>query len=172
MAVQICQFWKGWGAKQITSLACERQGVCVSHSPATLEATQGQLDGLCIALPNTHTTRIEWHLWEIDLRFAPGLLPGCLYLFLGLRVLVLVCVLVLFLLLFLCLYCFAFSFSFFITRRAVAAVAQKSGHTAGVNNPLVVIESSVCSSRVQAHSRPRHIFPGRYIVLAASLVSW
>ena len=27
---------------------------------------------------NSHTnaTRIGWHLWEIDLRFAPGLPPG------------------------------------------------------------------------------------------------
>ena len=24
----------------------------------------------------TNATRIGWHLWEIDLRFAPGLLPG------------------------------------------------------------------------------------------------
>jgi len=25
---------------------------------------------------HTHATRIGWHLWEIDLRFAPGLPPG------------------------------------------------------------------------------------------------
>ena len=25
---------------------------------------------------HTHTTSIGWHLWEIDLRFAPGLAPG------------------------------------------------------------------------------------------------
>ena len=31
-----------------------------------------------VSLVNSHTnaTRIGWHLWEIDLRFAPGLLPG------------------------------------------------------------------------------------------------
>ena len=31
-----------------------------------------------VSLVNTHTnaTRIGWHLWEIDLRFAPGLPPG------------------------------------------------------------------------------------------------
>jgi len=31
---------------------------------------------------NSHTnaTRIGWHLWEIDWRFAPGLPPGWLYL--------------------------------------------------------------------------------------------
>ena len=31
-----------------------------------------------VSLVNSHTnaTRIEWHLWEIDLRFAPGLPPG------------------------------------------------------------------------------------------------
>jgi len=30
---------------------------------------------------NSHTnaTRIGWHLWEIDLRFAPGLPPGWSY---------------------------------------------------------------------------------------------
>ena len=27
---------------------------------------------------HTHATRIGWHLWEIDLRFAPGLPPGWL----------------------------------------------------------------------------------------------
>jgi len=26
---------------------------------------------------HTHATRIGWHLWEIDSRFAPGLAPGC-----------------------------------------------------------------------------------------------
>jgi len=25
---------------------------------------------------HTNAARIGWHLWEIDLRFAPGLLPG------------------------------------------------------------------------------------------------
>ena len=31
-----------------------------------------------ISLVNYHTdaTRIGWHLWEIDLKFAPGLPPG------------------------------------------------------------------------------------------------
>ena len=35
---------------------------------------------LIVALVNSHTnaTRIGWHLWEIDLRFAPGLPPGWL----------------------------------------------------------------------------------------------
>jgi len=27
---------------------------------------------------NTNATSIGWHLWEIDLRFAPGLPPGWL----------------------------------------------------------------------------------------------
>jgi len=26
--------------------------------------------------PHTHATRFGWHLWETDLRFAPGLPPG------------------------------------------------------------------------------------------------
>ena len=36
-----------------------------------------------ISLVNSHTnsTRIGWHLWEIDLRFAPGLPPGWLFFF-------------------------------------------------------------------------------------------
>jgi len=31
-----------------------------------------------VSLVNSHTnaTRIGWHLWETDLRFAPGLPPG------------------------------------------------------------------------------------------------
>ena len=31
-----------------------------------------------VSLVNSHTnaTRIGWHLWEVDLRFAPGLPPG------------------------------------------------------------------------------------------------
>ena len=31
-----------------------------------------------VSLVNSHTnaSRIGWHLWEIDLRFAPGLPPG------------------------------------------------------------------------------------------------
>jgi len=34
-----------------------------------------------VSLVNSHTnaTRIGWHLWEIDLRFAPGLRPGWLH---------------------------------------------------------------------------------------------
>jgi len=31
-----------------------------------VEATQGQIDGFLSQL----ATRIEWHMWEIDLRFA------------------------------------------------------------------------------------------------------
>jgi len=33
---------------------------------------------LVVSLVNSHTnaTRIGWHLWEIDLRFAPGLPQG------------------------------------------------------------------------------------------------
>ena len=33
---------------------------------------------LIVSLVNSHTNaaRIGWHLWEIDLRFAPGLSPG------------------------------------------------------------------------------------------------
>jgi len=45
----------------------------VRHAPPpTLEATQVQIDALFGQLP----TRIGWHLWETDLRFAPGLPPG------------------------------------------------------------------------------------------------
>ena len=31
---------------------------------------------LSLVNSHTHATRIGWHLWEIDLRFAPGLPPG------------------------------------------------------------------------------------------------
>jgi len=43
--------------------------------PFTLEATQGKW---MVSLVNSHAnaTRIGWHLWEIDFRFAPGLPPG------------------------------------------------------------------------------------------------
>jgi len=30
---------------------------------------------------HTNTTRIGWHLWEIDLRFVPGLPPGWFLIF-------------------------------------------------------------------------------------------
>jgi len=48
---------------------------CGGQSAATLEATHGQMDGFLV---NSHTdaTRIGWHLWGIDLIFAPGLPPG------------------------------------------------------------------------------------------------
>ena len=38
----------------------------------TLEATQGQMD---VLLVNSHTnaTSKSWHLWDIDLTFAPQL---------------------------------------------------------------------------------------------------
>jgi len=39
---------------------------------AALEATPGQIDGFLSQL----ATRIGWHLWEVDLRFAPGLPTG------------------------------------------------------------------------------------------------
>ena len=34
-----------------------------------------------VSLVNSHTnaTSIGWHLWEIDLRFAPGLPPGWVF---------------------------------------------------------------------------------------------
>jgi len=41
-------------------------------SQPTLEATQGQI----VSQSPTDATRFWWHLWEIDLRFAPGLPPG------------------------------------------------------------------------------------------------
>ena len=41
----------------------------------SLEATQEQVDG-SVVNSYTNANRIEWHLWEIDLRFAPGLPPG------------------------------------------------------------------------------------------------
>ena len=37
-----------------------------------LEATQGQIDDSLVN-SRTNDTRIGWHLWEIHLRFAPGL---------------------------------------------------------------------------------------------------
>jgi len=58
-------------------VACE-----VAHR---LLPARRQRDGLeqprgkwMVSLVNSHTkaTRIGWHLWEIDLRFAPGLPPG------------------------------------------------------------------------------------------------
>ena len=52
-------------------------GAHVVSYPA-LEATQGQIDGLS-ANSHTNATRIGCHLWEIDLRFAPGLPPGWLF---------------------------------------------------------------------------------------------
>ena len=51
-----------------------RQHRCLSLH--TLEAPQGQM----VSLVNLHanTTRIGWHLWEVGLRFAPGLPTGWL----------------------------------------------------------------------------------------------
>ena len=43
---------------------------------SALEATQGQNDSVCSQIPYTCYLK-KWHLWEIDLRFAPGLPPGC-----------------------------------------------------------------------------------------------
>jgi len=44
---------------------------------STLDSTQGQMDGFFGQFPyNTNATRIGWRMWEIDLRFAPGLPPG------------------------------------------------------------------------------------------------
>ena len=61
-------------------------GKCVSNTceallrrPFCFEPPLRQLMGkLMVSLVNSHTnaTRIGWHLWEIDLRFAPGLPPG------------------------------------------------------------------------------------------------
>ena len=42
------------------------------NAQAALEATQVQIDAFLSQL----ATRIGWHLWEIDLRCAPGLPPG------------------------------------------------------------------------------------------------
>ena len=41
----------------------------------TLETTKGQIDGFSSQFPFKCHSR-GWHLWEIDLRFAPGLPPG------------------------------------------------------------------------------------------------
>ena len=47
-----------------------------AHSYASaLEATQEQIDVFLYQLLY-NATRIGWHLWEIDLKFAPGLPPG------------------------------------------------------------------------------------------------
>ena len=43
-----------------------------SFRKATLETTQGQIHGFLSPLP----FKCYIHLWEIDLRFAPGLPPG------------------------------------------------------------------------------------------------
>ena len=42
---------------------------------AALEATQEQTDGV-FANSHTNATSKRWHLWEIDLRCAPGLQWG------------------------------------------------------------------------------------------------
>jgi len=54
----------------------QQEEAMVSLPPlATFEATQGQIDLFFSQLPHT-CIRIGWHLWEIDLIFAPGLPPG------------------------------------------------------------------------------------------------
>ena len=40
-----------------------------------LEATQEQIDSF-FGHSHTNTTTNRWHLWEMDVRFAPGLPPG------------------------------------------------------------------------------------------------
>jgi len=47
-----------------------------------------------LANSHTHATRIGWHLWEIDLRFATGLPPGWILCFLAMVVHVVVVVVV------------------------------------------------------------------------------
>jgi len=47
---------------------------------ATLESTQGQIDGFFGQLPyKGHLEEVAWHLWEIDLRFAINSTPGWLH---------------------------------------------------------------------------------------------
>ena len=43
--------------------------------PIGNQALHPQIDGFVSQLP-FNTTRVEWHPWEIGLRFAPGLPPG------------------------------------------------------------------------------------------------
>ena len=35
-----------------------------------------------LVISHTNTTRVGWHQWEIDLKFAPGLPPGWMVLIL------------------------------------------------------------------------------------------
>ena len=48
---------------------------CAQPSPPPWSQPRGNS---MVSLVNSHTnaTRIGWHLWEIDIRFAPGLPPG------------------------------------------------------------------------------------------------
>ena len=52
----------------------ERPNLWGKQQNASLEATQGQIDGLFGQL--LYATRFGWHMWEIDLGFALWLPPG------------------------------------------------------------------------------------------------
>jgi hypothetical protein len=47
------------------------------QASTTLETTHGRIDFLKVN-SNSNATSRRWQLWEIDLRFAPGLPPGTL----------------------------------------------------------------------------------------------
>ena len=52
--------------------------LCSSHSTTSEPPWRQPRGNLMVSLVNSHTnaTKIGWHLWEIDSRFAPGLPPG------------------------------------------------------------------------------------------------
>jgi len=71
-----CAERPGEASAEREEVARERAGELASLAwGGILESTQGQFDGF---FSNSHTnaTRIGWHLWDVDLRFAPVLPPG------------------------------------------------------------------------------------------------
>ena len=62
---------EGWGL---------RQGEFHKNTPWLRPPWRQPRGKWMVSLANSHTnaTMIGWHLWEIDLRFAPGLPPGWL----------------------------------------------------------------------------------------------
>ena len=64
-------YTRRWVQLRSASLAA----LWVVRGISTLEATHGQIDGF-YSEPHTNASSKSWHLWEIDLRFAPGLPPG------------------------------------------------------------------------------------------------
>jgi hypothetical protein len=57
-----------------TANALSRRKLTMRHVPPALEATQGHIDGFFSQLP--YECNQNRHMWELDLRFSPGLSPG------------------------------------------------------------------------------------------------